>query len=101
RLPQGRGQVPRVNDRLVHAARVLPPAADVKLAWAVAPLAADRHLPERRVAVAVDGVLDRVGLLGVAEQAPGLDPPGEVGLPLVVPGGQLPPRLLAGPGERR
>ena len=45
----------------------------VQFTWPVTPFTADRVAPEDGLFVAIDGSLDRHGLIGVAEQAPRFD----------------------------
>src|SRR5262249_15075580 len=103
-LAQGRLEAPRVDDGVVQLplpglAALVP--ADVQLAGAVAALAADGVTTEDGLPVAVDGVLDRLGPVGVAEHAHGHDRAVEVGVVLAVAGRQVPGPPGGVPADRR
>ena len=72
RIPQRGGQIGRVDDGQVGLGRQ-PTPVHVQLAWAVAALAPDGVALEDRRLVAVQRPGHRAELVGVAEQAVGLD----------------------------
>jgi hypothetical protein len=94
RVPQRRLEGIRVDDRHVLAVDLCR-TPNVQLARPVAPFAADGIAPEDRLLVPVDRTRHRLELVGVAEQALRRYGPGEVQVPLLIAGGQVPP-LRAG-----
>src|SRR5205807_1805659 len=73
----------------------------VQFAGAVAALAADGETLENRLAVTVRRVGNVLGLVAVAEKAPGGDGPAKMLVARFVAGRQVPAASLREPGNRR